>query len=363
MVVQLINFKWEENMEKLNVLSMAKEDLKKVIDEIKLQTIEETEETVNKYFQFLRNLNYLKSDDITKETFKAEKNRNYVENKSNNKNMNETKVSKENIYKFERKLRGGFIPEIEAYIPEGIVRKLTLEHGDLVTAKEMNADSDDNKYYYELIEKGDRVEAENRSEWRYCLIEKDGNTLMAKRTLEDGGDDIRLDGVPYTLLIKDEEIMEFNLKEGDIIDISYARNNPQYYKVIWKHLTEQQTYNSPFTSGFYKEKTSKNKDKVEKTLKNKKVLVIGCEPRKSLYKQHVEERGGEFYWAEGTEGKKRLSSLIKKSDKVILLIRFIRHQASYDVVEICKQINKPFSIVETLGIETVIKEAVEGETA
>lgn len=50
--------------------------------------------------------------------------------------IEKVKINKrDNMYRFERKVRGGFIPEIEAFVPEGIVRKLGLINGDLVFAE------------------------------------------------------------------------------------------------------------------------------------------------------------------------------------------------------------------------------------
>ena len=341
------------------ILQMTKASMVDELHAMERDTVQVTKENLLKYFIFLEAMEQLPP---VKPSF-----RDVLEKVSET--VNETVVeafpkkeeaeslADEKGYLFERKLKGGYVQALKAFVPETVVRRLGLEHGDYVKAKEIHSEEDEStRYYYEVLEKGEKKEAE-RIEINYGLVEKDGHLLMVKKTLLNGGEPIRLNDTPHAFLIRDEERVENGIQEGDIVDIAYMKKDPSIHRVIWKHAMDE-VQESKTKEKIQKVKIKNNyalstniKDNI---LRGKHVLVVGCEPRKSSYKAHIEERGGVFSWAEGIEGKKRLKTMVQKVDVVVLLIRFIRHRASQDVVDICKEINVPFTVVENLALQSML---------
>lgn len=337
-------------MDKQIVFDMTKKSMVGVISDLSEQNIKEIKKQMMDYFSFLEAMEQLPSSEETPLVALPE-------------------CRQEKGGRFERKLKGGFIEKSNIYVPESVVRKVGIEHGDYVDVKEIESkEQDENKrYFYDLVRKGEAVQT-GRIEMKYGLVEKDGQLLVVRKTILNGGELIRLNDVPYSFLIRDEEVYELGIKEGDIVDIAYMQREPHLYRVIWKHLVEEETVLKSSAKGSSKEKKMslpKNVDVIVEpnTLKGKQVLVVGCEPRKSAYKQQIEARGGHFYWAEGTEGKKRLKAMVQKTDVVVLLIRFMRHRASQDIVELCKELDVPFTVIDTLGIQSLLHGLIQKTTA
>ncbi len=136
------------------------------------------------------------------------------------------------IYLFERKILGGYLPKIDAIVPEGLVRRLGLEHHDYVYATEVASFYHFKKYHYELAKKVDIAIPTDRIEYKYCPIELDGSILVVRKSSETDLD-IRIDGVPQSICIPDFEISRIKppLREGDIIDIAFPDGKPELCRI------------------------------------------------------------------------------------------------------------------------------------
>ncbi|MGP4074155.1 DUF2325 domain-containing protein, partial [Piscibacillus sp. B03] len=170
---------------------------------------------------------------------------------------------------------------------------------------------------------------------------------------------IKLNDAPYTFLLSREDVIEHQLKEGDIVDLAYYQSQPSTVRVIWKHDTKREAYQPPMKSGYYKQDTKKKEDTTQHNLEDKRVLVLGSQPRKAEFKEAIESAGGQFDWIEGTEGEERIERKVVNSDVVIILIKYIRHHASQFTVKMCKEHGVDYSIVDTFGIQTVVHAAAE----
>src|SRR5690606_15916665 len=93
---------------------------------------------------------------------------------------------------FERKLKGGYIPAIDTYVPESIVRSLNLSHGDLVKASPKRG----SHFHFDLIKKGNE-ENPDRAEIKYGIVEKDGDLWTCSKTLS--GKSILIDESPFVI--------------------------------------------------------------------------------------------------------------------------------------------------------------------
>ena len=372
------------------IMDMTKTEMKKLAEEMTLNDIKENSGKMEKLTNFLFALSEL---DFTNEVGKVEDAHTNSEEFNRSEQINEEaketselKESKDGEdksepqkegYEFHRKMKGGFLPDIGVFVPETIIRTLGIEHGDYVQATEIG-DSYYNgkkKYYFDLVEKSNKPPVADRVPLDYCLVEKDENMFVVKRTLMSGGERIRLNDAPYSFILRDDDVREHKIAENDIIDIAYSANDPMFYKVVWKHDMDaeaglEKSSNSGSSASNQKKKVNSSSESLSEEVKNafqgKKILVVGCEPRKTVFRDSIEQRGGEFYFATGNEEEDRLESLIKKVDAVVLVIRFIRHRASTKVVELCKVHDVPFSDTKTLGIQSLLEgttEAIEQVTA
>lgn len=370
-------------MDKEKLVKMAKQDMTNIVEDLTVENIDNFIKKMNYYFDYLRAIPFLNDNIVSEETTAEpiisnemevidepvieyeqpilEQEEIIIHNEAlpeRNSTPNQVENDGEAIYLFERKLSGGFVSALQSVVPEEIVRRLELENGDYVKAKpNYNNESEMKRYYYQLAKKGEGKPSENRSEFNYCLVEKDGNTLVVNESLLDGGAVVKFNEITHTFVLRNEDIIRLGIEEGDIIDIAYQTNDPSYYKVIWKHSIDNEDYQSPKISGYYKMKTKTDNIAVKKIFKDKKILVIGCSPRKAVFKASIENRGGEFFWSNGLEGVADLSLLVKKMDAVVILTRFIRHRASIDTVAVCKELNVPFAVAKNLGIQTLLTKA------
>ncbi|MED2003043.1 DUF2325 domain-containing protein [Brevibacillus laterosporus] len=222
------------------------------------------------------------------------------------------------MYLFERKILGGYLPKIDAIVPEGLVRRLGLEHHDYVYATEVASFHHFKKYHYELAKKADIVIQIDRVEYKYCPIELDGSLLVVRKSLETDLD-IRIDGVPQSIRIPDFEISRIkpSLSEGDIIDIAFPDGKPELCRITYIQRVDHLETDQKSTK-FQKKKDiqfTKDLNSVELNLEGKNVLIVGNDPNKAHYKEKIESRGGIFLSVDD-----KASACVKKADVVILLL-------------------------------------------
>lgn len=335
-------------MNKKEILTVVKADLQETIAGLDMKNVKDIQEKSLKYFHFIEILNELPENSADKSE------------ETNDEHKND--VSEKNTSRFYQKLKGGYLPDIPIFVPESICRKLQIEHGDWVRANEMEP----GKFYYEVLKKNkdlsvsERLDDSGIRSYKYCPVEQEGGMLWVRKTLLEGGKDIRVNEIPHTFLLNydhRQDVQDINLNVGDIVDINYYENEPDKFRVVWKHPVETtEDTASPKISGFYKEKETSSKERKD-VFRQKSILVVGFEPRKPIFQEQIERFNGQFLWADGHYSKGRLQPLIKKADAVILLILFMKHQASHDAVDLCKLWNVPFREVHNFGVRTVIDTA------
>lgn len=279
----------------------------------------------------------------------------------------ETGFEERKMYLFERKLRGGFIQELSAVVPEGIVRKMGFEHHDYIYATEIPSTEGHTKkkYHYELAKKAANVVPHDRIQINYCPIEKDGSLFVVRKSLETG-QDIRIHDAPQSLLISDEDIREFCLKEGDIVDIAYAKGKAELTKVVYLHHTESDEITSSAKTSpssppkkVTKEIQVVDSEPIPQTLLNKKILVVGNEPDRMHYKEGIEARGGIFLWSDAKDSLITLQANVRKSDIVIFLLSVSGHTGMKQIKRSCKANNIPFLTKFGNGTTSMIRMAEE----
>ncbi|TCP29029.1 uncharacterized protein DUF2325 [Scopulibacillus darangshiensis] len=266
------------------------------------------------------------------------------------------------MYRFERKIRGGFIPEIDGFVPEGIVRSLGLDHGDMVYATLIEANTRNLKRFkYEIAKKTDGSEQPDRIQYNYCPIKKEAGRLVVDKS-EETGEYIRFDENLHTVVLDEDDVFDHKLEEGSLVDIAFPKGMPNLAKVLWTHhIEEREEPNVKKASSAHKKESKEEKEDVEQTLVGKTVLIIGNEPKKNLYKFAVNQRGGEMLWADAKDNLTRLEALVRKSDMVIFLLAVSGHVGMEHIKQMCKDYNVPFDTTWSKGFSTIVRLAEESE--
>ena len=336
-------------MDKERILEEAKLVMKKVIDDLNFAQIPQVKSTIMTYLLFLKELEdlpvvSLEAIDIpiTEEAIEQE--------------TEKTIEPVQMAYLFERKTKGGWVPSLQAFVPERVVRELSLEHGDLVYAKKI-ADVGDGppRYEFQVAEHREELQPKDRVQINYALVKWDNmlKRFFIDETVSEGT--IRdKDGAPMTILINETEASELKLKAGDIVDVAYNINQPSVMRCIWRYSVE------PSIEAQKTPSTKKKLDKVQKdypqTLINKTVLMVGFEPGKTSMEEEVTRRGGELIWSSGKEGHDRMFTMVNKSDCVINMLGYMSHGGSYNAVDIAKTLGIPHGRVHGFGRNAFIQE-------
>ncbi|WP_257351352.1 DUF2325 domain-containing protein [Pseudalkalibacillus decolorationis] len=345
-------------MDKEKVFQMAKTDLQRIIEQLSLDTLTEDVAQSKRYLVFLETLSTLVSPpNLDKQTIGLDEVDEVLHGDGELEEEKGSRVDQldANTFVFERKLKGGQLQDIDAYVPEKVIRQLGLNQGDYVRAtlkKTGEVNSKRKHYFFELVKKGEGKD-QDRKVIPYCVVEKDGGLWVCNQTMS--GENIKLGELPFTIRIKESEIMEFHLEEGDIVDIAYFADNPSYCRVVWKHHIKPDRYSTPLPSSVYKEKYQSNRKVIENIhLKDKVVTLIGCIDRQAAYRERLTTLGATFQAMDGTEDEQRIAALIKKSNMVIIIIPAVSHNGSATAKKYCKEYNIPFKMCETIGTSTVI---------
>lgn len=261
-------------------------------------------------------------------------------------------------YLFERKLRGGFIPDISGFVPEGTVRRLGLEHGDTVRARLKEQDEFHKFYHYELVEKGDGIDAPGRSQYNYCVVKSVAGRFAVDKS-EETGKYIRNSEELYTVLLDEQDVQEHQIREGAIIDIAFYQSTPQKAKVLWNHKIEELPEMNEKKSTFKKKTEKELEEPIEQSLVGRTILLIGDEANRNHYEEAVCSRGGTLLTADAKDKFNRIEPLVKKSDLVIFLLSVSGHIGGEHIKQMCRDYDVPFETKWGLGFSGVIRLAEE----
>ncbi|KTF59132.1 hypothetical protein, partial [Bacillus amyloliquefaciens] len=136
------------------VFSSAIDDMVSVLRDADFGNLKETEEKINQYFSLLR---VLHSPLVLSGDGKEEKYPNQNEDVEgiygSDSEIDEKEETQSNVnsYVMERKLNGGWLNEINRFVPEKYIRKLDLGDGDRISAEYIGNE----RFHFELVEKNE----------------------------------------------------------------------------------------------------------------------------------------------------------------------------------------------------------------
>ncbi len=268
------------------------------------------------------------------------------------------------MYRFEKRIKGGNLPEKDAFVPEKKIRELDLHTGDMLYAEKIEPEpgyTGPVQYEYTLAQRRDKDYPENRVQIEKCIVKLDESISRFYVDKDINGNSVSLPDVPGAIYLPESDTDDMKMQVDDVVDIAYDSNNPNYLRVVWRYnitdVYSAQPTQSQLMLNARVTKTEKSQKVYEATLNGKLILMIGYEPGKPQIREEVERRKGIFEWAEGREEDKRLYSMIAKADAVIFMLEFMKHVGSIKGIEYCKNLGVPYDTMHNFGRTEFIRKA------
>jgi hypothetical protein len=336
-------------VKKKEILEELLTDMKLVMEEITLTNIAEKKEILQHYLEFMGKLNFLKDSNDTDTENEIIDARSEIEHD----------ISELQGYKLDRKLKGGIL-QTETnqiiYVPESIIRSMSFLPGDMIAAEKIS----ERHYSFSLVGRPKTPDVTSRQQIDYGIVKHKDNLWIVEEHIENGQNQlIKINDTCFAFILSDQEVQEYTLKEGDVVDIAYSMqhdNGDMNYKVIWKHENKQVDYTTPSPASFYKKK---NIDSIPTEyegpdLNSKRVLMVGLEGRKTIMKQVVESFNGIFEWTSGNDSSIRYEPMVKRSDIVIAFRSGVSHKGTNRAVEYSKKYKKIVLDTPTNGVDSFV---------
>lgn len=252
------------------------------------------------------------------------------------------------MYYLRRKLKGGSAIHVndkhqELFIPEKIIRRNNLEHGDYFLARE---DAFNKGYIYcEKINrpKNNQIEPNRIISHDHVVVTYNENTnqFISQKSYNDFYDE------PKPISIHEQDAKHFKLEDGDVVEIAHFPNN-DLARVRWKYEIEDlPTHTTPKKSSFYKEKTTQD-DNLEPIFENLIIGIFGTDTFINNYKEEVEKRGGSVLHTE-SDNQQIITNAVKQSDLIVIPTQQVSHNKALMAKEEAKIQDKPFIILENNG--------------
>lgn len=255
---------------------------------------------------------------------------------------------------FHRTLRGGTVHTKKGlYVPETICRQMDFHDGDLVEATYHKTIKNKDYFNYRLLKKNPKQPIEQREEITGIAIKEHPDLKRLYIELSRVQEDF-----PTTILLKDNDIDHFHLKEGDIIDYVCHPNDVMLGCVLWKHkvepipIMEEQSHKVP-SKRISQKKTGRAFLPIFEGLN---ILTVGGNQSLIDYlKEEVEKRSGKFTGLTGYEQRPTMVAKIKSADIVVVYTEAISHEAMYLTKDTCKKYNIVHTYTKNCGKSQFVK--------
>lgn len=262
-----------------------------------------------------------------------------------------------NIYVLHRKLLGGeginTVNSHTIFVPESVVRKEGMKHGDILEYKENGIDY--GRHFYKKVESTSKeadIEPNEIISYDYAIVEYDDSleSLVCKSNYENG----KRTTMP-SCLINEKDKDKYNVKENDIVSIAHMPNRSMC-RVRWKYDSSD-PIPTPIEkkSSFYKEKTVKSDIKKEQIFNGINIGIFGATTFINGYIEEIESRGGTVYHTE-SDVEAIIENVVKKSDIVVIPIRQTSHSKAEQAKAKAKKYEKAYIILESNGRNHLVME-------
>jgi translation initiation factor IF-1 len=256
------------------------------------------------------------------------------------------------VYKgeFFRLPRGGVIKTgsgEEVFVPEIWVRRLGLEHGDVLSSTPLGKLADSMLYEFTVEERRGMGASSKRVPVTGPVISHGGQWMIYS---EEDGELITLRG---------GEVRAMRLKEGDIVEVAYMKGDPSSARIAWKYDETELPGQAGKMPGKFRDKAGDmpRLDVADPLLTGRTVLVVGADLYKESFKRMFERRGSNFIWESGFQGGpgKTVESKVRRADIVVIVTEMMSHRMP--AVEVmCLRHGKPFIYAPSKGSSGAIRQ-------
>ena len=259
-------------------------------------------------------------------------------------------------YEFNRKLSGGFMTN-DIFVPETVVRNLDLMDGDMMTAEiKPGGTLGKPTYDFKVISRNTLPRDTGRREFNRAIVEYDESLKLFFVQTNIEGETLRVNDVPIKFYLSEKDVTDMTISTGDIVDVSWYDGNFNKGKVYWRYRTNEfKTELATAHNKMLKHKgsvsvtASTEKEDVPQTLLGKKICVIGAEIFHPEFKEIVESHGGVFLGYAASTNKMSRTAGIKRSDLVLVGIKYTSHEASQHANAKAKEYGVPFKAFSSFG--------------
>ncbi|MHB1681522.1 MAG: DUF2325 domain-containing protein [Bacilli bacterium] len=266
------------------------------------------------------------------------------------------------VFSLKRQLSGGLAGPY--FVPEKIIRRLGLEHGDEVDVQARGdmLPNGNPALTYTLHAAGARIPLAERIEHSLCLVRREDESWFV--------DD-------FPILSSDRE--KFDLEPGDVVDIAAWEHEPDQVRVVWKYETTM-----PSRSTKHKQRGHAPKDAMpappprrirsasppkvkvapkpmKSPLTGQHVVMVSGLPKESYYRKMFAQVGAECVFLTGDEKKETLIAAIRHSDIVVLITSAVSHKAAFQIGRLCKELKVAYRPVSRGGLQSVLQAAMEAQ--
>lgn len=334
------------------LLKQVTEKMTMRLAELDVQNIYSIEKEFHAYFTFLKSLIELPCSLTLPEQMESLPDKDTIDTQNKESEIQqalEAALQERPTYRFERKLKGGFVPHLKAIVPEREIRKQGIQHGDLLYAELQHAGDGETlpKYYYSIAQ-ANGGELKDRIELRYCIVEYDDHLKRFVVNKMADGKLIRIDEVPQTIALLESDVREMNISKGDIVDVAYLKSNPLSNRIVWKYSIDDISITHSKAPA-KTEKEKREKKGYEQLFQGKTILMLGNEPDKAEFEAAVVNRGGMFLFLSGDEHKNTMTAVLEKADAAIFMLLHVSHDATNWAKEVCKKGSIPFKGIDSFG--------------
>lgn len=141
--------------------------------------------------------------------------------------------STQKTYVFERKLRGGLIhlDDSDYFVPEQMVRHMNVTHGDEVEITREYMNKGMKRYIFRIVNRIGK-HPENRIQLSHYVVTSspDNDSLILHSDLQG-----KHNNPSHLYYISHNDIENYSLKAGSVVDAAYYVDNPEGISIIFKH--------------------------------------------------------------------------------------------------------------------------------
>lgn len=167
------------------------------------------------------------------------------------------------VFEFKRKLRGGVVllDTNDYFLPEQMVRDMGLTDGDLVKSGAPYMHEHRMRRNFTIVKKSNRDNPE-RVQLTEFVVEKTERGLCLEKDIR-GNQHLLENGQPYTACLSHSDVVDYNIKPGDVVDAAYYRNNTEGISLIFKHTKISQKDYSDFQAIHFPLFSGKNVNEIQ----------------------------------------------------------------------------------------------------